>query len=40
MGVPGKVKRELDEERAGAGAAGAARYREFAANHRAATAGS
>lgn len=39
MGVPGKVRRTLDEAQAAAGRAGAQRYREFAAEHRAALQG-
>lgn len=38
MGIPGRVKRELTDEQAGSGAATAARYRGFAAEHRAANA--
>ena len=38
MGVPGKVRATLDEERAASGRMGAGRYRGFAAEHRAALA--
>lgn len=38
MGIPGKVKRELDDAQAGAGRATAERYAGFAAEHRAALA--
>lgn len=36
MGIPGRVKRELDDAQAGAGRATAERYAGFAAEHRAA----
>lgn len=37
MGVPGKVKRELDDEQAATGATSAEHYRALARSHRAAT---